>query len=81
MCGIYGSINVGNQNFNKIIKSLIHRGPDDQNHLKYGNLDLIQTRLAIQDLENGKQPLEIGDYLIIFNGEIYNHLELRKKIS
>ena len=81
MCGIAGSINFNNINVKRIHKSLFHRGPDNQTELNYKNLHLIHTRLSIQDLKHGDQPLTIGNYTIIFNGEIYNHLELRKKLN
>jgi asparagine synthase (glutamine-hydrolysing) len=86
MCGIAGSINCPSDN--RTLSCIAHRGPDHQAllHLKAGQSDvfLAHTRLAILDLsEAGNQPMftECGQYCIIFNGEIYNHLELRAKIS
>jgi len=81
MCGIAGLINYSSDNLEVIKKSLFHRGPDAQNTYEYKNIHLIHTRLSIQDIEQGSQPLLIGDYVIIFNGEIYNHLSLRKKVT
>jgi len=80
MCGIAGLINFNDGYIDNIKQSLYHRGPDAQSHYKYNNLSLIHTRLSIQDIEHGDQPFVIGDYVIIFNGEIYNHLELRNRI-
>ena len=77
MCGIAGYINFHDVNNSLLLADLYHRGPDDQGIYEYKNLNLFHSRLAIQDIENGKQPLVIGDYVIVFNGEIYNHRELR----
>jgi len=78
MCAIAGTINFNNINIEAIINSLHHRGPDSQHSYNYKNINLIHTRLSIQDISNGDQPFEYKEYVIIFNGEIYNHLELRK---
>ncbi len=56
----------------------MHRGPDDQAIYVDNTIALIHTRLAIQDVKNGQQPFHYEQYSIIFNGEIYNHLELRQ---
>jgi asparagine synthase (glutamine-hydrolysing) len=81
MCGIFGTINyeipVDQQ---EIFQGLWHRGPDEQDLQSIDNLHLYHTRLAIQDLSPlGKQPMEYNGLMIVFNGEIYNHLELREK--
>ena len=81
MCGIAGLINFDNSYIDSIKNSLYHRGPDAQTHFQHNNLHLIHTRLSIQDIKNGDQPYKIGQYIIVFNGEIYNHLELRKHIK
>jgi len=78
MCGIAGIINFNNS-LESIKNSLFHRGPDEQNTYNYKNVNLVHTRLSIQDISNGQQPFEYDDYAIVFNGEIYNHLELRKE--
>ena len=89
MCGIAGLINDENidKNYlNKIISNLYNRGPDNQdfwldNKRKFC---FIHTRLSILDLsENGNQPMrsQSENILITFNGEIYNHLEIRDKIN
>ena len=82
MCGIVGSLNVRWKN--DPLKSLIHRGPDFQNSIQLDNLYLGHTRLSIQDMSSaGNQPMESsnGRYLIVFNGEIYNHWEIRKRLE
>ena len=77
MCGIAGIINFQNYNLDNIVNSLFHRGPDDQNIYTDESLALIHTRLSIQDVAHGQQPVHYKRYSIIFNGEIYNHLQLR----
>ena len=79
MCGIYGSINNPIPVFSLLKKSLNHRGPDGCDYYNYKNIYLFHSRLAIQDLsENARQPFHYKHISIIYNGEIYNHLELRK---
>ena len=62
-------------------RSISHRGPDNLDYWEDENIIIGHNRLAIQDLSiNGNQPFSsnCGRYIIVFNGEIYNHLELRK---
>jgi len=79
MCGIAGTINLNSKNLEQIKNTLFHRGPDEQNIYSYKNINLIHTRLAIQDISHGYQPFELKNYVIVFNGEIYNHFSLRKE--
>ena len=81
MCAIAGTINNATFDFEKIKNSLFHRGPDEQNEYRWNNLIFFHTRLAIQDMRGGHQPFHSSDqnYSIIFNGEIYNHQEIRKE--
>lgn len=81
MCGIAGIINYLKSNLEKVSYSLKHRGPDDQSIYYYNNIALVHTRLSIQDIDHGKQPMHYAQYTIIFNGEIYNHLELRQYLA
>ncbi len=86
MCGILGSVNI---KFDKKVLDVIkHRGPDDWGitHVKIGNNDIYfgHRRLSILDLSPaGHQPMYSYDknFLIVYNGEIYNHLDLRKNIK
>lgn len=78
MCGIAGSIKHP-LNIAQLTKDLWHRGPDEQSTCEINGLQLHHHRLAILDIAGGKQPMEYGPYTIIFNGEIYNHREVRKK--
>ena len=88
MCGIVGKLY-----FNPIKKvdlgelkmmsdTLFHRGPDDSGHYIINNVGLGFRRLSIIDLKNGHQPLSNSNksIWITFNGEIYNYLELKKKL-
>jgi len=85
MCGIVGSI--GLIITDKVLNKLFHRGPDGQEieSINICNQDvwLAHTRLSILDLSPaGKQPMQSRDgrWWVTFNGEIYNHLDLRKTL-
>lgn len=61
-----------------MMKELQHRGPDGRGTFIDDQIALGHTRLAILDLsERGKQPMTDGDHTIVFNGEIYNYLEIK----
>lgn len=90
MCGITGfiaeSINQLEEDIFRMQNKLLHRGPDaqgvwiDQENL----LALAHTRLSIQDTTSaGSQPMrsKSGRYVIVYNGEIYNHMKLRHQLS
>ena len=79
MCGIAGCINI-TVSMETVLADLSHRGPDESGHLHFKNTDLFHTRLAIQDIADGHQPMELEEFAIVFNGEIYNHLELRESL-
>lgn len=69
-----------------MLGSISHRGPDGEGewHCEKNDIWLGHRRLAIQDLsDNGAQPMasQSGDSVIVFNGEIYNHLQLRELIE
>ena len=61
----------------------MHRGPDQQGIFESDVVSLAATRLKIIDLESGNQPIasEDADTVIVFNGEIYNHAELRRELE
>jgi asparagine synthase (glutamine-hydrolysing) len=91
MCGIVGFVDRDSgvesaQRLEGMIASIAHRGPDDSGmwfDSKHG-IALGHKRLSILDLSSaGHQPMEssCGRYVIIFNGEIYNHLELRSTLK
>ena len=60
-------------------RRIVHRGPDDEGFFVVENVGLAMRRLSIIDVKTGHQPLanENHDVWIVFNGEIYNHAELR----
>ncbi|SCA56224.1 putative Asparagine synthetase [Candidatus Terasakiella magnetica] len=86
MCGIWFSIGI-NCNTD-VINSITHRGPDGDGWRTFKHdqhlIHLGHRRLSIQDLSDaGQQPMSdvSGRYCMVFNGEIYNHLEIRKDLE
>ena len=89
MCGICGII--GNDGSEPVSEATIramcsvmhHRGPDDEGVYLRGGVGLGHRRLSIIDLAGGHQPMsnEDGTLWIVYNGEIYNHLELRQTLE
>ena len=84
MCGLFGIINLDRRPVDlgeakRMLSIVDHRGPDGSGYYHKDHVFLGHTRLSIIDLEGGSQPIysEDGRYLVIFNGEIYNHEELR----
>lgn len=61
---------------------IVHRGPDDEGYFHDEHVGFGFRRLSIIDVEHGKQPLSYEDekYWIIFNGEIYNYVELKEEL-
>ena len=89
MCGLSGIISKDNKDLDlnkkklEIMTSLIsHRGPDQAGFLQHKNVFLSHVRLSVMDPRSlGRQPMSIDNrYAIIFNGEIYNFLEIRNKL-
>src|SRR5947207_922111 len=89
MCGIAGIFNYrGSQPVNptqlkQMADSMVHRGPDDEGFFVSGPVGLAHRRLSIIDLAGGHQPMSNEDdsVWIVFNGEIYNHQELRPTLE
>jgi asparagine synthase (glutamine-hydrolysing) len=91
MCGIAGFVGAKNyypskSNIKSCIKLMKLRGPDFQDIKKFNtnNLEYLfcASRLSIIDIDNrSNQPLQDDDGILIFNGEIYNYLELKKKMQ
>src|SRR5579862_671949 len=85
MCGICGIFfqnrdwHVPGDVLARMNRSIVHRGPDDEGFFVEENVGLAMRRLSIIDVKSGHQPLanENSDVWIVFNGEIYNHAELR----
>ncbi len=88
MCGIAGILNLSNSptisldNVLKMTASLAHRGPDETGIYVDDHIALGQTRLSIIDLEGGSQPMhnENKTLWVVFNGEIFNYIELREEL-
>lgn len=85
MCGFIGIINKNKQPadtgiMRKMAATIHHRGPDEEGMLVEDNLGFFHKRLSIIDLATGQQPMTIGHCTIVFNGEIYNYIELREKL-
>lgn len=86
MCGIVGIVSKNNSQLDLIddaIETLNKRGPDNQNSIKLGSIALAHSRLSIIDVSsNANQPFvdSTKRYTLVFNGEIYNHLELKKEL-
>jgi asparagine synthase (glutamine-hydrolysing) len=88
MCGIVGLVrNDGNAIdealLTRMCNAIRHRGPDDDGFYVNGPVGLGMRRLAIIDIKSGQQPIHNQDRSswIVFNGEIYNYLELREKLE
>src|SRR5688572_23824979 len=83
MCGIFGATHPKRYSPEKLTAALgllKHRGPDNTGVYHDDNIFLGHTRLSILDLsEAGHQPMRLGQNVIVFNGEIYNHLEMRER--
>ena len=87
MCGIVGFTHKSwapdSDRIQNAAATLIHRGPDQQGVFESSLCSMGATRLKIIDLGSGDQPIlsEDGNVAIVFNGEIYNHLELRRELE
>ena len=89
MCGIAGVLyadpcrSVSPSLLTDMGHAIAHRGPDGEGTFRSGSVGLVHRRLAIIDLEGGRQPLSNEDESIhvVFNGEIYNYRELRRQLE
>ena len=87
MCGIVGYTQYFRPLPPSVLDSglhgLVHRGPDCQAAFVARHISLGATRLRVVDLNGGEQPLHSpdGDCVLVFNGEIYNHLTLREELE
>ena len=85
MCGLVGFVGYGGRSdIEAMTRSLAHRGPDGEGvYIDTNNaICLGHRRLAIIDIDHGAQPMWSGDgaYCVVYNGEIYNHLDLRNEL-
>lgn len=89
MCGIAGYIGkteIDQARISKTLDLMRNRGPDNRDYVSISegdvNVVLLHSRLSIIDLEaRSNQPFTIGDCTIIYNGEIYNYIELRQQLE
>lgn len=89
MCGIAGFYNPSSDHrteprvLHAMTRMLSHRGPDDEGFHYDGNIGLGQSRLSIIDLSGGRQPIynEDRSVCVVFNGEIYNYIELTDELK
>ncbi|MCC7264391.1 MAG: asparagine synthase (glutamine-hydrolyzing) [Candidatus Latescibacteria bacterium] len=89
MCGIIGKVHAeqGRPVEEALLRSMCaairHRGPDDEGVYRAGSVGLGMRRLKVIDLEGGHQPManEEGWLWLVFNGEIYNYLQLRQELE
>jgi asparagine synthase (glutamine-hydrolysing) len=88
VCGIAGVVGrpgtvVDASDVQRMCRTIVHRGPDDEGILARGAVGLGMRRLSIIDLAGGKQPIHNEDksVWIVFNGEIYNFPELRRELE
>ncbi len=88
MCGICGIYHIDNrpvseETVNAMNSTMIHRGPDGYGLFVDQNIGLGHRRLSIIDLDSGSQPMSSSDgqITIVFNGEIYNFIELKELLQ
>jgi asparagine synthase (glutamine-hydrolysing) len=85
VCGISGFTHLNRkvrpERIWHVTRALTHRGPDRQDVWESPDISLGAVRLKIIDLEHGDQPMSYGGTTIAFNGEVYNHQELRRELE
>ncbi|MGH9221492.1 MAG: hypothetical protein ACRD1W_19455, partial [Vicinamibacterales bacterium] len=89
MCGIVGIVEqdlnrpVAPADLERMVRTLVHRGPDDEGTVTLPGVGLGMRRLAIVDLAAGQQPIlnESGDIKAVANGEIYNFREIQRELE
>ncbi len=85
MCGLVGIIHKEGKSINRqilaqMLSVLHHRGPDDEGYMMDGQVAFGHKRLTIIDAALGSQPMSGDGLSIVFNGEIYNYIELRNEL-
>jgi asparagine synthase (glutamine-hydrolysing) len=89
MCGIVGIVEqdlnrpVAPADLERMVRTLVHRGPDDEGTITLPGVALGMRRLAIVDLATGQQPIlnETGDIKVVANGEIYNFRDIQRELE
>jgi hypothetical protein len=81
ICGMAGSVDLAT--LGCTAEDIVHRGPDDKGFFNAGTVALGVRRLSIIDVAGGHQPAANEDATVVvaFNGEIYNHRELRTRLE
>lgn len=86
MCAIAGSIDfpIANETVQKMLATMLRRGPDGQGIFQENQCTLLHARLAIVDPAGGRQPMQLAygaeRYTLVYNGELYNTGELRREL-
>ncbi len=83
MCGICGFTGAADEiTLQRMTETIVHRGPDEDGFYVNGKINLGMRRLSILDLSTGQQPIHNEDRSLwtVFNGEIYNFVELRQQL-
>lgn len=84
MCGIAGLLRPGQpiaeEQIARAVATLSHRGPDQSGIWRSRDVALGATRLKVMDPSAGAQPMHLGPYTLVFNGEIYNYQEIRAEL-
>lgn len=86
MCAIAGvlGLEVSEKTIECMLQTMRRRGPDGRGVFREENVSLLHTRLAVIDLKGGRQPMALShqgeDYILIYNGELYNTDELRREL-
>jgi asparagine synthase (glutamine-hydrolysing) len=86
MCGIIALLNKTGKTadsslLERMANAIHHRGPDENGVMVDGPVGFFHKRLSIIDLASGQQPMVFNNFTIIFNGEIYNYIELREELK
>lgn len=87
MCGLVGVLSTNPEErsesvISAMMEAVAHRGPDDSGQYEFDPIALGFQRLSVIDIPGGHQPMTSSDrrYTIVFNGEIYNHREIREQV-
>ena len=89
MCGIAGIFDllghrdVPDEVIRRMARAIVHRGPDEEGYFSPAGIALASRRLSIVGLADGQQPIanEDGSVNVVFNGELFDHLEKRAELE
>ncbi len=84
MCAIAGILSLPALNIEKMLSTMTRRGPDGSGTYRDAHCCLLHRRLAIIDLQGGRQPMALSwageEYVLVYNGELYNTEEIRREL-